>query len=409
MQMMGELHMRDKDYQGALSWLNRAENLKPDARSEVLLAISYQQLHRLDMADHFLELARHRDPANPDVERSLANYYRQVGQYGDAIAALKAIQNPHPEVVAELGYTYQLDGKMEDSAQEYARAADAAPKDLELQLSAAQAEVVAGAPDRADPFLERAAGLDAENYHLHAIRGEIDRMENRDEEAAKEYSEAIAYLPAETAEGPLYGIQLHVDLMQIEQTLGNDAAARRELATAEQQVGALNEQGAGRGSFLRLRAVIRLAAGNADGALADAHEALALDPTERDDLQLDGDILMKMGQAEEAVGFISVCLPGQPNDRLALTSLGYASRAAGARPGCGEMLQRLAEVDPASYEPYLALGDLYTSEKEYTPAKARCTKGYALTRGTRDDCGRGNELPESSRTISLLGGKWMPA
>ncbi|MFZ0392323.1 MAG: tetratricopeptide repeat protein, partial [Terracidiphilus sp.] len=141
MEMLGELHMRDKDYQGALSWLNRAENLKPDARSEVLLAISYQQLHRLDMADHFLELARHRDPANPDVERSLANYYRQVGQYGDAIAALKAIQNPHPEVVAELGYTYQLDGKMEDSAQEYARAADAAPKDLELQLSAAQAEV----------------------------------------------------------------------------------------------------------------------------------------------------------------------------------------------------------------------------------------------------------------------------
>ena len=97
-------------------------------------------------------MAKHRDPSNPDVERSLANYYRQVGKYGDAIAALKAIRNPNPDVVAELGYTYQLDGKMEDSARAYARAADAAPKDLEFQLSAAQAQVAAGAPDQAESF-----------------------------------------------------------------------------------------------------------------------------------------------------------------------------------------------------------------------------------------------------------------
>ena len=103
-------------------------------------------------------MAKHRDPNNPDVERSLANYYRTVGKYTDAIAALKAISNPHPDVVAELGYTYQLDGKMEDSARTYARAADAAPKDLDYQLSAAQAQVAAGTPDRANPFLQRAAG-----------------------------------------------------------------------------------------------------------------------------------------------------------------------------------------------------------------------------------------------------------
>ena len=98
-------------------------------------------------------------------------------------------------------------------------------------------EVAAGALDRADQFLARAAGLDAENYRLHAIRGEIDRMDDRDDAAASEYSEAIAHLPAEPVEGPLYGIQLHVDLMQIEQGLGDDAAAHRELATAEQQIG----------------------------------------------------------------------------------------------------------------------------------------------------------------------------
>ncbi|HUY93846.1 MAG TPA: tetratricopeptide repeat protein [Terracidiphilus sp.] len=378
-QMMGELHMRDKDYEGALKWLTRAESLRPDARSEVLLAISYQQLHQMDKANHYLEIARHRDPNNPDVERSLANYYRTVGKYGDAIAALKAIKNPHPDVVAELGYTYQLDGKMEDSARAYARAADAAPKDLEFQLSAAQAQVGAGAPDAANPFLARAATLDAQNYRLHAIRGEIDRMEDHNDEAVKEYNQAISHLPAEPVEGPLYGVQLHVDLMQIEQALGDDAAAHRELATAQQQIGAINSQGPGRGSYLRLRAVIRLAAGDLDGALADVHEALALNSTNRDDLQLDGDILMKMGRTEEAMATYKRVLAMDPKDRFALISAGYASRALGRNQDAEKYFKRLAQVDPKSYVPFLALGDLYTSERKFPPAQAAYTKAYVLS------------------------------
>jgi len=377
--LMGELHMRDKDYQGALNWLSRAESLKPDARSEVLLAMSYQQVHKLDMADHFLELARHRDPGNPEVERSLANYYRQVGKYGDAVTALKAIRNPHPDVVAELGYTYQLDGKMDDSAREYAHAADAAPKDLDFQLAAAQAQVAAAAPDQADTFLARASGIDANNYRLHAIRGEIARMKDNNEEAAKEYNDAIGHLPAEPAEGPLYGVQLHVDLMQIVQALGDEAAAHRELATAEQQIGALNEQGADRGSFLRLRAVIKLSAGNLDGALADVHEALAANSTNRDDLQLDGDILMKMGRTEEALATYKRVLAIDADNRFALISLGYASRALGRNQDAEKYFKRLAQVDPNSYVPYLALGDLYTSARNFAPAQAAYTKAYALS------------------------------
>lgn len=377
-QMLGEMHMRDRDYEGALNWLTRAENLHPDARSEVLLAISYQQLHRLDQADRYLELAKHRDPNNPDVERSLANYYRQVGKYGDAVTALKAIHNPHPDVVAELGYTYQLDGKPDDSAQAYARAANAAPKDMEFQLSAAQAQVAAGTLDQANPFLQRAAGLDAENYRLHAIRGEIDRMEDHNEEAVKEYNDAISHLPVEPAEGPLYGIQLHVDLMQIEQGLGNDAAAHQQLAAAEQQIGALNEQGADRGSFLRLRAVIKLSAGNLDGALADVHEALTLNTGDRNDLQLDGDILMKMGRTEDAIATYKRVLAIDANDRFALTSLGYASRALGRSQDAEKYFTRLQQADPKSYVPYLALGDLYTSERNFTPAQAAYSKAYGI-------------------------------
>jgi len=376
--LLGETHMRAKDYESALDWLKRAEQLHPDARAEVLLAISCQQLKRLDEANRYLELARHRDPNNPEVERTLAGYYRQVGKYDQAVSALKSIRNPKPEIVAELGYTYQLDGKLTEAAKTYARAANAMPKDLPLQLSAAQAQVAAGSPEDADPFLKRAEGIDPDHYRLHAIRGNIARLEGRDEDAVNEYQAAIAHLPATVAEGPLYGVQLHVELMQLYKSVGDDNAARQQLATARQQINSFNEQGAARDAYLRVRAVIKLAAGDTDGALADVHEALAMNQSNRDDLQLDGDILMKMGRTEDAINAYKRVLDLDPKSRSALISLGYASRTANRPDDAEKYFKRLAQVDPSSYVPCTALGDLYTARKEYATAQASYSKAYAL-------------------------------
>ncbi len=376
--LLGELHMRAKDYEGAIDWLMRAERLRPDARSEVLLAISYQQLKRMDQANHYLELARHRDPNNPDVERSLASYYRDTGKYEDAIKALQSIKNPKPDIIAELGYTYQLAGRMNDSAKTYARAANAAPKDINLQLSAAQAQVAAGAPEDADPFLKRAASIEADNYRLHAIRASIARMQDRADDAIKEYQAAIANLPATPGEGPLYGVQLHVELMQLYKSTGDDNAAAQQLATARKQINAMNEQGLGRDAYLRLRAVIKLALGDTDGALADVREALALNAENRDDLQLDGDILMKMGRAEDAIAAYKRVLVIDPKNRFALISLGYASRAANRPDDAEKYFKQLAQIDPSSYIPYLALGDLATSRRQFTVAQSNYSKAYAL-------------------------------
>jgi hypothetical protein len=75
-----------------------------------------------------------------------------------------------------LAYTFQLDGKLSwIPLSLYEEAANAAPKDLDLQLSAAQAEVAGGSIDKANSFLNHAAGLDVDSYRLHAIRGEIAR------------------------------------------------------------------------------------------------------------------------------------------------------------------------------------------------------------------------------------------
>jgi len=77
--MLGEMSMRSKDYAGALDWLNRAEKIHPDARAELLMALCYQQTKQTDLANRYLELAEHRAPNNPEIQRAMAGFYRDTG------------------------------------------------------------------------------------------------------------------------------------------------------------------------------------------------------------------------------------------------------------------------------------------------------------------------------------------
>lgn len=376
--LLGNLYMKTGDYQGALPWLDKAEHTQPSARSELLLAISYQHLKQMKLADHYLQMAKQRAPNNPEVARSLAGYYRQTGDYGQAIAALKSIRNPNADINAELAYTYQLNGQPDLSAALYIKSANAEPKNLTLQLSAAQAEVAAGSLEGADVFLQRAATIDPNYYRLHAIRGEIAQMQDKDEDAVREYKLAVANLPATPAEGPLYGIQLHVDLMELYHNLNDTDAAQGQLATAQSEISKLNEQGPDRASFLRLRALIKMNTGELDSALNDMKEALAISPRDPNNLQMDGDLLMKMGRTEDAIAVYQRVLTIDPKNRFALTSLGYAERAENREPEATKYFEELAKDYPKLYVPYLAMGDMYTARRQFKKAEASYRKAYEL-------------------------------
>ena len=375
--MLGEISMRSKNYSDAIDWLNRAEKVNPDARAELLLSLSYHQTNQIDLANHFLELAERRAPNSPEIQRAVAGYYRDTGNYAQAIAVLKSIRNPKPDVTAELAYTYQIAGELAESARLFARAANEEPKDMTLQLSAAQAEVAVGSIDEASPFLKRASTLDANYYRLHAIKGEIAELEDRGGDAVKEFTAALKVLPDHPAEGPLYGIQLHMDLAALEQSLEDDAAAKQQVATAQAEINALDGSGPEREQFLHLRSSIKLAAGDPEVALADVHEALRMSH-DRQNLQLNGDILMKLGHTDEAIVVYKQVLASDPDNRLALTSLGYASREVGHGQDAQKYFEHLEKVDPSSHVPYLALGDLFTALHQYSKAQASYSKGYEL-------------------------------
>lgn len=378
MVLLGEMLLQSGEDEDALKPLQRAEQTRSDARSELLIALAYERLNQFKEAERYLDLAKHRSPDNPEVVRSLAGFYRETGNYAAAIAALKSLSKKGPDVKAELAYTYQLAGKRGEAAKLYVQAADAAPRDVNLQLSAAQAEMSTGDTGSAGNYLDRAEKLDPNHYRLHAIRGELDKVEERNEDAVKEYSAALANLPQSPAEGSLYVIQLHLNLVQTYQSLQDDSSAKGQLETAQSEIAALNIAGNNREEFLRLRATVKLYAGDTEGALQDVHEALALDPNDPNALQLNGDLLVKAGQGEEAIQLYKKILVMDPDNELALTSLGSVSRELGRDRDAEKYLTHLATAHPGYYVPYLALGDMYTARHDFSKAEANYRKANNL-------------------------------
>src|ERR1019366_648117 len=95
----------------------------------------------------------------------------------------------------------------------------------------------------------------------------------------------------------------------------------------------------------------------------------------------DGDILVKLGRTEDAIAEFKQILAIDPANRFAHIALGYASRAAGHDQDAEEYFQRLANADPSFYVPYLALGDLYTSNRKFAKAQVSYSKAYTLAPG----------------------------
>jgi predicted Zn-dependent protease len=231
LQLAGEL-LLNSDPTQALELLKRADQLQAAPHTDLLIAHAYERLGQPEKFTHYLNVAKRRAPNDPEVLRAVAGEYRDQGQYDRAIETLQAIPNKTSDVLAELAYTYQLAGKQQQAADLYTRLAQDARGNIALDLSAAQALVGLGQNDAAGKFLEDAKRIDSSNYRLHAILGSIAESDDRFADATAEYNLAISNLPAQVPEGPLYPIELRLNLYELDQRQDDPAAAKQQLDVA---------------------------------------------------------------------------------------------------------------------------------------------------------------------------------
>ncbi len=230
LQLAGEL-MLSTDPNAALSFLQRADAIQPSAHGDLLIAHAYDRLGQPAESASYLNKAKSRGPHDPEVLRAVAGQYRDEGKYDDAIATLQAIPNRTSDVEAEMAYTYQLAGKQQEAADLYSRIAKSAKGNIGLDLSAAQAWVNVSRPDEAQPFLDAARQIDANNYRLHTILAGIAESEDRLPEAQQEYKAALGNLPARPQEGPLFPIELHLNLYEVYVRQDDDAGEQAGTAS----------------------------------------------------------------------------------------------------------------------------------------------------------------------------------
>jgi tetratricopeptide (TPR) repeat protein len=375
LQLAGEL-LLNSDATRALELLKRADMLQASPHTDLLIAHAYQRLGQTEDFNHYLNRARNRAPNDPEVLRAVAGQYRDQGEYDKAISALKAIPSNNADAEAELAYTYQLAGQQQEAANLYSRLAKSAKGNLGLDLSAAQAFVTLGQIDAANSFIEDARRIDSKNYRLHSILGAIAEVENRLPDASSEYSQALNNLPQTVPEGPLYPIELRLNLYELDLRQENQDAAKQQLDAAIVEINQVNVPVALQPEKLRLRAAIEEGSGDLEAANKDIQQALASAPSNVNSLLSYGSLQWKLGQKDAARDTFGKVLAADPQNRTALSSLGYLARDHGDTKLAEDYFTRAVSAHPKDFAPYLALGDLYTAERKFSSAEANYENAY---------------------------------
>jgi tetratricopeptide (TPR) repeat protein len=404
--MAGELFLQSGDFGQAVGLLQRAEALTPNAHTEVLLAQAYMRTKQPDMAKAMLDRAKRIAPRNPDVFRAVAGYYREQRDYQNAIAILKQVPNKTPDVLAELGYTYELAGIKNESADAYVKAANAAPGNITMQLGAASALVRTADIPEAQKYLRRSESIDAKNYRLHAIRADIARIEHRTGDAIREYSAALANMPESVPDGALYPVQLRLNLSEQYRDTGNQAEATHQLQIAQDQINQLQITGPTRAEFLRLRASLETEGDNFQSAENDLKEARSIDPGNINIVIQYASLLWRMKRGDEARQLYTGALKQDPNNRYAIESLGYLAREQGDNNTAEEFFNRLEAAHPNDYAAYVALGDLYTAERKFDKAQFNYEKGYKFATNSALIIAGGANAAIEAHQIPLAG-EWL--
>jgi tetratricopeptide (TPR) repeat protein len=375
LQLAGEL-LLPTDPKRAVDYLRRSEAVKASPRTELLLARAYERTGDGESAHKMLERARRSAPTNPEVLRAVASYYRDTGQYETAIRILEDLQSNDASTLAELGYSYALAGNPRAAARNYGAAASRAPREIEIQLNAAQAMLNAGQFDKATTLLDQAAALNPEHYRVYALRGRLDAAQRRNENAIREYEAALQQLPEGVAEGVLYPISLRVDLAQIYRDAGDTANAERVTKDAATAIRAIDQAGPARPEFLRLRAATEVAGGDVQSAEKDLREALGLEPRNGVLLLNYANLLWKTERKEEARKTYRQALASDSSNAGALGALGFLSREMGDSETARGYFLEFAKKHSGDYVPYLALGDLYSANRQFPEANASYEQAF---------------------------------
>ncbi|HSM86017.1 MAG TPA: tetratricopeptide repeat protein, partial [Candidatus Limnocylindrales bacterium] len=183
-------------------------------------------------------------------------------------------------------------------------------------------------------------------------------------------------------------------------------AVRQQIALGLQALSRMQMEGPQQVEYLRLRGALKGIGGDFPGAEADLKQAMRIDPSNDNVILQYANLLWKNNRKPEAHKLYAGLLQRDPTNRYALEAMGYLSRDLGDPKAAEGYFTRMAAAYPEDYVPYMALGDLYTAQKQYSKAQASYEQAHKRAPTNPQIIAAGSNAAIDGRQIDLAG-QWI--
>lgn len=201
--LLGSAYIGVRKYDEAIEQLQKALNLGPGNAETQMLAGALHGIHgKQDDAVALLRGAASSGSAyDARVQYHLGAAYVLSGRYGDAVRELNEalrLQPGNPTVHLALGFTYSIEGRMQEALYEFEQVANAAVPQMAKANAYAESgriRIELGDTTQAEDLYNKALAAEPNSYMAHVGLGYLYSRQERSAEAVREFRKAIDLSP----------------------------------------------------------------------------------------------------------------------------------------------------------------------------------------------------------------------
>jgi len=196
---MAKIAMAQHDAPGAVSYLNEAIRIAPDARTHLELGSALMQTGKTeDAVKHFQEVIRHKPHFHYEAYFNLGNALVKLGQTTDAIRHFEEAVNLNPEFVEahnNLGFLLLGQNKTTEAIKHFDEAVQINPDYEDAHINFGLALSMQGKTTQAIEQYAEAIRINSENDRTHNTLGLAFARQGRLDEAVEHFFEAVRINP----------------------------------------------------------------------------------------------------------------------------------------------------------------------------------------------------------------------
>lgn len=345
----GKELLQKKDYQrAALEFLNATQVMPKDAESYYQLGSAYLASGDVSKGVASLRKALQLNPKHTGAQLRMAQLMTNVSDPAilkDAQERLRALLQDSPEnpdVLHALALTELKLGDPEQATQHLEQAMAAAPQELILPMTLADAKLQQKDFKGAEEVLSKACEKSPKSSDCVVVLGRLYLIENRPKDAEQKFRQAVGMNPKNS--GALLNIAL------LESATGRKQEAEQDF----KRLSSLPDR-----TFKPYHAMFLFQQGQREEALKEFEALYRQDPTDRMARTRLVVAYQAVNRSADAHKLLSDALKNNPKDLDALLQRGEMSLGEAKYPEAEEDLNRVLHLRPDSPEVHYALAKLY--------------------------------------------------